>query len=64
MWHRLLTQDDNAADDLFKRETHAEPRLRFDSPPVVSLTTRVPEDVWGTPKQVPVEDIQQERLAV
>lgn len=56
MWHRFLTAADRAveraAGGLFDElETEVEPRLRFGEPPVVQLRTRVPEDVWGSPKQ-------------
>lgn len=50
MWHRYLTEADRAAHDLFA-QVSTEPRLKFGEPPVVSLSTRVPEDVWGTPKK-------------
>lgn len=50
MWHRFLTEADRAANDLFA-EANPEPRIRFGEPPVVTLATRVPEDVWGSPKK-------------
>ena len=55
MWHRVLTDADRAEHDLFA-EKSTEPRLKFGEPPVVALSTRVPEDVWGTPKKSSDED--------
>ena len=64
MGHRYLTQSDRAEGDLFGQEAGSESRLRFGEPPQVALETRVPEDVWGTPKKKPEEPDNQERLAV
>jgi hypothetical protein len=64
MWHRFLTQNERAAGDLFGRDAEPEPCLRFESPPQISLETRVPEDVWGEPKKKAEEPSNQERLAV
>ena len=64
MWHRLLTRMDHAEDDLFQEPGAPEPRLRFGSPPLVALQTRVPEDVWGSPKKMSDEPEDQQRLAV
>ncbi len=64
MWHRFLTQSDGNMDDLFGQEAGAEPCLRFGEPPQVSLETRVPEDVWGSPKKKAEEPDDQKRLAV
>lgn len=64
MWHRFLTQKERAARDLFGRDTEPEPSLRFDAPPQIVLETRVPEDVWGTPKKKVEETSTQERLAI
>ena len=53
MWHRLLSSDGKAAtglDRLFDDATE-DPVLRFGEPPIVQLSTRVPEDVWGAPKK-------------
>lgn len=62
MWHRFLTQQDRNEDSLFA-EASSSPRLKFGEPPLVSLSTRVPEDVWGAPKKVVGEsDDAQERL--
>ncbi len=55
MWHRVLTDADRAANDLFA-EVGTEPRLKFGEPPVVTLSTRVPEDVWGNPKRASDEE--------
>ncbi|QEN84744.1 DUF4365 domain-containing protein [Labrys sp. KNU-23] len=51
MWHRFLTESDRAVHDLFA-EVSADPRLIFGEPPIVPLSTRVPEDVWGPQKKV------------
>lgn len=64
MWHRFLTQKDRDEGDLFGQEAESEPRLRFGQPPQIVLETRVPEDVWGSPKKKPEEPDNQERLAV
>ncbi|MCY4259454.1 MAG: DUF4365 domain-containing protein [Rhodobacteraceae bacterium] len=64
MWHRYLTQSDRAESDLFGREADSEPRLRFGEPPQIALETRVPEDVWSTPKKKPEAPNNQEKLAV
>lgn len=64
MWHRYLTQSDRSEADLFGQGTDSEPRLRFDEPPQIALETRVPEDVWGTPKKKLEESSNQERLAL
>jgi hypothetical protein len=60
MWHRFLTQPERDADNLFAEASTA-PRLTFGAPPTVELATRVPEDVWGSPKKaVPEpEDVQE-----
>jgi hypothetical protein len=50
MWHRFLSQVDREPQNLFTQES-AEYRLRFGEPPVVTLATRVPEDVWGSQKK-------------
>lgn len=64
MWHRLLTQKQKAADDLFERHTAQEPCLQFEPPPQIALETRVPEDVWGEPNKKAEDVSGQERLAV
>ncbi|MDE1146722.1 MAG: DUF4365 domain-containing protein [Azospirillaceae bacterium] len=62
MWHRFLTQSDRDAAGLFA-ETSSVPRLKFGEPPTVALATRVPEDVWGSPKKATTEtESKQERL--
>lgn len=48
LWHRFLTQGDEAR-GLFD-EPETEVQLRFGSLPEIHLDTRVPEDVWGTRK--------------
>lgn len=54
MWHRFLSQADREAQNLFKQET-TEYRLGLGEPPIVTLATRVPEDVWG-PQKKPVAE--------
>ena len=67
MWHRFLTAADRAAEraagGLFDApRTDVEPRLRFGEPPAVQLRTRVPEDVWGSPKKKADTADEQESL--
>jgi hypothetical protein len=50
MWHRFLTQRERDANNLFE-EASSVPQLKFGEPPTVELATRVPEDVWGSPKK-------------
>jgi hypothetical protein len=64
MWHRFLTQKERAAGDLFGRDVEPEPCLRFETPPQITLDTRVPEDVWGEPRKKAEEPDNQDRLAV
>ncbi|HBJ42923.1 MAG TPA: hypothetical protein DDZ20_19890 [Hyphomonas sp.] len=64
MWHRFLTLKDRDEGDLFGQEIPSEPRMRFGPPPQIALATRVPEDVWGSPKKKTEEPSGQERLAV
>lgn len=62
MWHRFLTQPAREAAGLFAVESPA-PALTFGEPPNVQLATRVPEDVWGSPKKAaPEQEGVQERL--
>lgn len=62
MWHRFLTQQDRNDQSLFASASTA-PRLKFGEPPLVRLSTRVPEDVWGSQKKATIEtDDVQERL--
>jgi hypothetical protein len=62
MWHRFLTQPERNASDLFAATSHV-PRIKFGPPPTVELATRVPEDVWGSPKKAaPDTEELQERL--
>jgi hypothetical protein len=62
MWHRFLTQAAPKADDLFVQYNTEEPCLRFGEPPTVSLSVRVPEDVWGIQKKKADNDSGQESL--
>lgn len=64
MWHRFLTRNERASDDLFATEQAEEPCLAFAAPPQITLDTRVPEDVWGSPKKKAEESADQERLAI
>ncbi len=64
MWHRFLTQHERSKDDLFAPEGSEGPYLRFGEPPQIALDTRVPEDVWGSPKKKAEELEGQESLAV
>ena len=64
MWHRFLTQKERDAGDLFGRDAESQPCLRFEAPPQITLETRVPEDVWGQPKNKAEEPTNQERLSV
>ncbi|MDO1585634.1 DUF4365 domain-containing protein [Rhizobium oryzicola] len=50
MWHRFLASLDPVSDDLFAVAS-GEPRLSFGAPPAIELPTKVPEDVWGSPKK-------------
>lgn len=62
MWHRFLTQPERDAKSLFA-EASSEPCLKFGEPPTIALATRVPEDVWGSPKKATTEpESKQERL--
>lgn len=54
MWHRFLTQPERDAKGLFA-EVSSVPCLKFGEPPTVALATRVPEDVWGSPKKAATE---------
>ena len=62
MWHRFLTQADRDSKTLFGPQNSA-PCLKFGEPPAVELDTRVPEDVWGSPKKSGAEgESRQETL--
>lgn len=61
MWHRFLTQAERDASNLFA-EAPSGPQLKFGEPPKVELATRVPEDVWGSPKKMASEQDVQESL--
>ena len=61
MWHRFLSQPDREKGNLFSVAS-TEPRLIFGEPPAVTLSTRVPEDVWGSQKMTEELDNRQERL--
>lgn len=50
MWHRFLASLEPKSDDLFAVASN-EPWVSFGAPPTIELPTKVPEDVWGTPKR-------------
>lgn len=62
LWHRFLTKDQVYDAGLFSGEASKEPRLKFGAPPVVTLATKVPEDVWGSGKKTTDFDSDQESL--
>ena len=62
MWHRLLTSAQRQAGGLFGDEDTSARYLSFGDPPVIGLRTRVPEDVWGSPKKKAEEPTAQIRL--
>ncbi len=62
MWHRLLTQNSNRADELFDSDEAEPEALSFGAPPVVELPTRVPDDVWGSSKQKVEASTDQQEL--
>jgi hypothetical protein len=64
MWYRFLTRAQSTAPGLFLQEPLAETHLRFGEPPTITLSTRVPEDVWGTPKRKVNEPTAQESLVL
>jgi hypothetical protein len=61
MWHRFLSRLDREKGGLFDGDS-SEVHLRFGEPPIVALSTRVPEDVWGSQKSSVELDDGQERL--
>lgn len=61
MWHRFLSRLDREKGGLFDGDS-SEVHLRFGEPPIVALSTRVPEDVWGSQKSAVELDDGQERL--
>ena len=63
MWHRFLTQMDQDEEGLLGGLATREPGLKFGQPPKVALETRVPEDVWGSPKRSLESPDNQGRLA-
>jgi hypothetical protein len=64
MWHRLLTQAQTGAGALFETDEASGQVLKFADPPKVQLATRVPEDVWGSPKKKAEEADTQTRMLV
>lgn len=52
MWHRVMTKSQKllGSELLFAPAASTGPVLTFGDPPKVQLDTRVPEDVWGSPK--------------
>jgi hypothetical protein len=64
MWHRFLTRAQHEATGLFAQDAAVERCLKFGEPPTITLSMRVPEDVWGTPKRKTDEPAAQKRLIV
>lgn len=64
MWHRFLTCAQKQAGGLFGQGVETPAQLLFGDPPTITLSTRVPEDVWGTQKRKQEEPTPQERLFV
>jgi hypothetical protein len=56
MWHRFLSAAQRAETGLFAQAPDPA-LLRFGTPPIVELPTRVPEDVWGLPKKPTVTEV-------
>ncbi len=62
MWHRMLSERDQAQDGLFGEQDEREaPVLHFAEPPEIELPTTVPEDAWEKPKAKP-EDASNQGL--
>lgn len=62
MWHRFLSRHDGQELNFFPDDSPG-PKLKFGAPPTVALSTRVPEDVWGSQKKpTPDSDDSQENL--
>lgn len=60
MWHRMLSERDQAQDGLFGGQDEREaPVLRFAEPPEIELPTTVPEDAWEKPKAKPEDTSNQ-----
>mgnify|MGYP002780867015 CR=1 FL=1 len=62
MWHRFLSARQSDTGNLFAAAPVAEPGLIFGAPPSIELSTRVPEDVWGSPKRKVEDADEQEGL--
>lgn len=62
MWHRFLSARQSDKGNLFAAAPVAEPGLIFGAPPAIELSTRVPEDVWGSPKRKVEDADEQESL--
>ena len=62
MWHRFLSARQSEKGDLFAAAPVIEPGLIFGAPPSIELSTRVPEDVWGSPKRRVEDADEQEGL--
>lgn len=63
MWHRFLESIEPKATDLFAPSS-SEPWLKFGEPPVVDLSTRVPEDAWRTKGKAANEEGKQGVLEI
>lgn len=64
MWQRFLSAKQSEKGDLFNAAPVREPGLIFGAPPIIELSTRVPEDVWGKPKRKPEDAEEEEGLLV
>lgn len=64
MWHRFLADENSKNGGLFDAEDIEEKALSFDAPPSIELPTKVPEDVWGSPKKRASGDENQVELAL
>lgn len=64
MWSRFLSSAEKQSNDLFAPHREEVKILKFGQPPIISLPTRVPEDVWGAPKQKEESDIGQKEMVL
>jgi hypothetical protein len=64
MWHRLLTRSQDEPDALFAADRDPDHVLKFGEPPKIQLATRVPEDVWGSPKKQAEQIDGQTRMVI
>lgn len=64
MWHRFLSAKQSEKGDLFTAAPTPTGGLNFGKPPAIELSTRVPEDVWGSPKRKLEDSEEEEGLLV